>query len=104
MSLNLAVLLRDAARRAPDRCALISGDRHLSYRELHDAAYAFLERGTGRNGYVWYADQAAGQDDWADSYDDVKKIESDWDSYHPSGFVYPVTFSDDYFDVGPDLF
>lgn len=35
-------------------------------RERHLAAYAFLERGTGRNGYVWYEDQAAGQDDWAD--------------------------------------
>ena len=35
-------------------------------RDRHDAAYDFLERGTGRNGYVWYEDQAAGQDDWAD--------------------------------------
>jgi hypothetical protein len=35
-------------------------------RERHDAAYAFLERGTGRNGYVWYGDQAAGGNDWAD--------------------------------------
>lgn len=35
-------------------------------RARHDAAYAFLERGTGRNGYVWYEDQAAGADDWAD--------------------------------------
>ena len=32
----------------------------------HEAAYAFLERASGRNGYVWYEDQAAGQDDWAD--------------------------------------
>lgn len=35
-------------------------------RERHDAAYAFLERGTGANGYVWYEDQAAGAQDWAD--------------------------------------
>ena len=35
-------------------------------RERLDAAFDFLERGTGRNGYVWYEDQAAGQDDWAD--------------------------------------
>ena len=35
-------------------------------RERHDAAYAFLERGTGRNGYVWYGDQPAGHADWAD--------------------------------------
>ena len=35
-------------------------------RERHDAAYAFLERGTGANGYVWYEDQAAGAEDWAD--------------------------------------
>jgi len=35
-------------------------------RARHDAAYAFLERGTGRNGYVWYEDQVAGADDWAD--------------------------------------
>ncbi|MFG0320504.1 MAG: DUF6288 domain-containing protein [Planctomycetota bacterium JB042] len=35
-------------------------------RERHDAAYAFLERATGENGYVWYEDQVAGDDDWAD--------------------------------------
>ena len=35
-------------------------------RARHDAAYAFLGRATGRNGYVWYEDQAAGADDWAD--------------------------------------
>ena len=35
-------------------------------RERHDAAYDFLERGTGPNGYVWYEDQAAGAEDWAD--------------------------------------
>ena len=35
-------------------------------RELHDAAYAFVERGTGKNGYVWYGDEPAGHQDWAD--------------------------------------
>ena len=35
-------------------------------RARHDAAYAFLERGTGRNGYVWYEDEVAGEEDWAD--------------------------------------
>jgi hypothetical protein len=35
-------------------------------RERHDAAYAFLCRATGRNGYVWYEDSVAGEDDWAD--------------------------------------
>jgi hypothetical protein len=34
--------------------------------ERHQAAYAFLRRASGRNLYVWYEDQAAGQDDWAD--------------------------------------
>lgn len=35
-------------------------------RERHDAAYAFLERATGDNGYVWYEDSPAGAQDWAD--------------------------------------
>lgn len=35
-------------------------------RERLDAAYAFLARGTGKNGYVWYEDSPAGDDDWAD--------------------------------------
>ena len=35
-------------------------------RRRHDAAYAFLARSTGKNGYVWYKDKAAGADDWAD--------------------------------------
>ena len=30
------------------------------------AAYDFLARGTGRNGYVWYGDEAAGHDKYAD--------------------------------------
>ncbi|MBL8803878.1 MAG: hypothetical protein JNN27_17880 [Planctomycetes bacterium] len=35
-------------------------------RERLDAATAFLERGAGSNGYVWYADDVAGDKDWAD--------------------------------------
>ena len=35
-------------------------------RERHEAAYAFLRRGTGRNAYVWYADEVAGDSNWAD--------------------------------------
>ena len=35
-------------------------------RARHAAAYDFLERATGRNGYVWYEDQAASDDGWAD--------------------------------------
>lgn len=35
-------------------------------RERHEAAYAFLERGTGRNGYVAYGDSASGPNTWAD--------------------------------------
>ncbi len=31
-----------------------------------DAALAFIERGTGKNGYVWYGDDVAGNSDWAD--------------------------------------
>lgn len=32
-----------------------------------DAAYKFLKKGTGKNGYVWYADSSGGgPDDWAD--------------------------------------
>ncbi len=35
-------------------------------RERHEFAYEFLARGTGNNGYVWYADSPAGRNDWAD--------------------------------------
>jgi hypothetical protein len=36
-------------------------------RSRHDAAYDFLKRGSGPNGYVWYGDrQGGGEDDWAD--------------------------------------
>ncbi|MEZ6020330.1 MAG: hypothetical protein R3F17_09560 [Planctomycetota bacterium] len=31
-----------------------------------DSAMAFLERGTGPNGYTWYEDQVAGESDYAD--------------------------------------
>jgi len=34
--------------------------------ERHEYAYAFLVRSSGRNGYVWYADKAASQENWAD--------------------------------------
>lgn len=34
--------------------------------DRHRAAYEFLRRGTGKNGYLWYGDKAAGQGDWAD--------------------------------------
>ena len=32
----------------------------------HQAAYEFLRRSAGANGYIWYKDQAAGENDWAD--------------------------------------
>ncbi len=36
-------------------------------RQRHDAAYDFLQRGTGPNGYVWYGDTIGGSPDgWAD--------------------------------------
>ncbi|MFT7484844.1 MAG: hypothetical protein ACI9F9_000689 [Candidatus Paceibacteria bacterium] len=35
-------------------------------RKRHEAAYAFLDRAAGSNGYVWYADSPAGDRDWAD--------------------------------------
>lgn len=36
-------------------------------RGRHDAAYEFLKRGSGPNGYVWYGDRKGGGDDaWAD--------------------------------------
>jgi len=35
-------------------------------RALHEKAYDFLVRGTGRNGYVWYADIPSRPDRWAD--------------------------------------
>ncbi|MEM7235066.1 MAG: DUF6288 domain-containing protein [Planctomycetota bacterium] len=35
-------------------------------RKRLDIAYSFLARGTGRNGYLWYADESARHDRWAD--------------------------------------
>ncbi|MCA8961552.1 MAG: hypothetical protein KDC38_13600 [Planctomycetes bacterium] len=35
-------------------------------RSRHDAAYAFIRRGTGPNGYTWYEDEVAGPQAWAD--------------------------------------
>lgn len=58
--------------------AMLTGQGALAYslmhrcgieidREKHDAAYAFLKRGTGKNGYVWYGDtQGGGPANWAD--------------------------------------
>jgi hypothetical protein len=58
--------------------AMITGQGALAYsllhrcgievdRAKHDAAYAFLRRATGANGYVWYGDEAGGSpDSWAD--------------------------------------
>ena len=58
--------------------AMLTGQGALSYslmsrcgikidRKNHDAAYEFLTKGTGRNGYVWYGDQVGGPPDgWAD--------------------------------------
>lgn len=58
--------------------AMLTGQGALAYslmhrcgiqidRANHDAAYAFLERGSGRNGYVWYADEVGGgPENWAD--------------------------------------
>lgn len=57
--------------------SMITGQGALAYalmqrcgiqvdRVRHDAAYNFLHRGTGANGYVWYGDSPAGHDDWAD--------------------------------------
>ncbi len=58
--------------------AMLTGQGALAYslmqrcgvkvdRKKHDAAYEFLQRGTGKNGYVWYGDSAGGgPDNWAD--------------------------------------
>lgn len=58
--------------------AMLTGQGALAYslmdrcgikvdRDKHDAAYEFLKKGTGRNGYVWYGDQiGGGPDGWAD--------------------------------------
>ncbi len=58
--------------------AMLTGQGALAYslmhrcgikidRNKHDAAYKFLRRGTGKNGYVWYGDGIGGaHDGWAD--------------------------------------
>jgi hypothetical protein len=58
--------------------AMLTGQGALAYslmdqcgieidRGRHDAAYEFLRKGTGENGYVWYGDQiGGGPDGWAD--------------------------------------
>ena len=58
--------------------AMITGQGALAYslmyrcgikidRANHDAAYNFLKKGTGANGYVWYGDEVGGgPNDWAD--------------------------------------
>jgi alpha-galactosidase len=58
--------------------AMITGQAALAYalmdrcgiqinRQNHDAAYDFLKRGTGKNGYVWYGDgPGGGPNAWAD--------------------------------------
>jgi hypothetical protein len=58
--------------------AMLTGQGALAYslmhrcgitidRKNHDAAYDFLSRGTGANGYVWYGDQkGGGPNNWAD--------------------------------------
>lgn len=58
--------------------AMLTGQGALAYslmhrcgikidREHHDAAYEFLDKGTGSNGYVWYGDSVGGAPDgWAD--------------------------------------
>jgi hypothetical protein len=58
--------------------AMLTGQGALAYslmqlcgikvdRGNHDAAYDFLKRGTGKNGYVWYGDKVGGgPDGWAD--------------------------------------
>jgi hypothetical protein len=57
--------------------AMITGQGALAYAMMkqcgievdadrHEAAYAFLDRAAGKNHYVWYKDQAAGDEKWAD--------------------------------------
>lgn len=58
--------------------AMITAQGALSFSLMHrcgikidrtrlEAAYAFLKRGTGQNGYLWYGDSpGGGPDDWAD--------------------------------------
>ena len=41
MSLNLATIIRERTRAAPDRTALIAGNARISYRDLDDRARRF---------------------------------------------------------------
>ena len=43
-----------------NRCGIKVDQKRL------ESAYAFLQRGTGKNGYTWYADKHAGHKDYAD--------------------------------------
>jgi phosphatidylserine/phosphatidylglycerophosphate/cardiolipin synthase-like enzyme len=38
------------------------------------------------------------------AYDDAEEAQTDWDETHPVGFLLPLSFSEDYLEVGPDLF
>lgn len=41
----------------------------------------------------------------ADAISTIDEMIDEWDSFHTSGFVYPIEFSDDYFDIdSPDVF
>ena len=42
--------------------------------------------------------------EWDYYYDDAEEAWADWNASHPSGFLLPLDFSDDYIEVGPDLF
>jgi phosphatidylserine/phosphatidylglycerophosphate/cardiolipin synthase-like enzyme len=42
---------------------------------------------------------------YADTISDSTEMYDEWYGYHPSGFIYPLEFSDDYFEVeSPDIF
>lgn len=44
-----------------DRCGITIRRSRL------DAAYEYLQRGTGNNGYIWYIDEVASHNSWADT-------------------------------------
>lgn len=44
-----------------DRCGITIRRSRL------DAAYEYLQRGTGNNGYIWYLDEVANHNSWADT-------------------------------------
>ena len=44
-------------------------------------------------------------EEYADTIDSFEEMIDQWDALHSSGFIYPLEFSDDYFDIGsPDVF